>query len=158
MPKSSNLFDVGCWLVGWLVGCGLTSHSAIFQLYSDWADVQFPNLDLLPGTKCHGQLAVFSVSSLPRIETGTGTSKDVFYFLAIRGPPRGEGMTGNKTRIVRSTVHPATSTPQICLTSCVQALLIFNDFTGNLYWITTKVNVARDKLQFCQRLFLERKW
>ena len=29
------------WLVSWLVGCGLTSHSAIFQLYSDGTVVQF---------------------------------------------------------------------------------------------------------------------
>ena len=49
-----------------LVGCGLTSHSAIFQLYSDGAVVQFSNLDLLPGTQCLGQLGVFSVPSLPR--------------------------------------------------------------------------------------------
>ena len=33
-----------------VVDCGLTSHSAIFQLYSDRTDVQFPNFDLLPGT------------------------------------------------------------------------------------------------------------
>ena len=50
-------------LVGWLVGCGLTSHSAITQLYSDKTVVQFPNLDLLPGTQHHGQLGVFSVQS-----------------------------------------------------------------------------------------------
>ena len=51
-----------------LVGRGLTSHSAIFQLYSEGTCtvVQFPNFDLLPGTKRHGQLGVFSVPSLPR--------------------------------------------------------------------------------------------
>ena len=49
-----------------VVDCGLTSHSAIFQLYSDGTDVQFPNFDLLPGTQRHGQLGVFSVPSLPR--------------------------------------------------------------------------------------------
>ena len=60
--------NVRFWLcqVGWLVGCGLTSHSVIFQLYSDGTDVQFPNFDLLPGTQCHGQLGVFSVPSLLR--------------------------------------------------------------------------------------------
>ena len=47
-----------------LVGCGLTSHSAIFQLNSDWTVVQFPNFDLLPGTQRNGQLGVFSVPSL----------------------------------------------------------------------------------------------
>ena len=31
---------------GWYVGGSLTSHSAVFQLYSDGTDVQFPNLDL----------------------------------------------------------------------------------------------------------------
>ena len=49
--------------VGWLVGCGLTSYSAIFQLYSEPV-VQFPNFDMLPGTRRHGQLGVFSVPSL----------------------------------------------------------------------------------------------
>ena len=34
--------------------CGLTSHSAIVQLYSDGTDVQFPNFDLLPGTNAMG--------------------------------------------------------------------------------------------------------
>ena len=29
------------WKSTWLVGCGLTSHSAIFQLYSDGTVVQF---------------------------------------------------------------------------------------------------------------------
>ena len=52
--------------VCWLVGCGLTSHSAIFQLYNDGTVVQFPNFDLLPGTQRNGQLGVFSVPSLPR--------------------------------------------------------------------------------------------
>ena len=35
-----------------VVDCGLTSHSAICQLYtcSDGTDVQFPNFDPLPGT------------------------------------------------------------------------------------------------------------
>ena len=37
-----------------VVDCGLTSHSAIFQLYSDETDVQFPNFDLLPGTHAMG--------------------------------------------------------------------------------------------------------
>ena len=59
-----------------LVGCGLTSHSVIFQLYSDRTVVQFPNLDLLLGTQCDGQLGDFSVPSLP--DTGTRMSKDVF--------------------------------------------------------------------------------
>ena len=41
---------------GLLVDWSLTSHSAIFQQYSDGTVVQFPNLDLLPGTQCPGQL------------------------------------------------------------------------------------------------------
>ena len=36
------------------VDCGLASHSAICQLYSDGTDVQFPNFDLLPGTSVMG--------------------------------------------------------------------------------------------------------
>ena len=36
-----------------VVDYGLTSHSAIFQLYSDGTDVQFPNFDLL-GTHAKG--------------------------------------------------------------------------------------------------------
>ena len=35
------------FVVDVVVDCGLTSHSAIFQLYSDGTDVQFPNFDLL---------------------------------------------------------------------------------------------------------------
>ena len=37
-----------------VVDCDLTSHSAIFQLYSDRTDVQFPNFDLLLGTHAMG--------------------------------------------------------------------------------------------------------
>ena len=44
--------DKGAFVV--VVVCGLTSHSAIFQLYSDGRDVQFPNFDLLPGTHAMG--------------------------------------------------------------------------------------------------------
>ena len=36
------------------VDCGLTSHSAIFQLYSDGTDVQFPHFYLLPDTQAMG--------------------------------------------------------------------------------------------------------
>ena len=43
-----------CFTVVVVVDCGLTSHSAIFQLYSDGTDVQFPNFDLLPGTHAMG--------------------------------------------------------------------------------------------------------
>ena len=53
-------------MIGWLIGCGLISHSVIFQLYSDRTVVQFPNLDLLPGTQRHGALGVFSMLSLPQ--------------------------------------------------------------------------------------------
>ena len=58
----NNKFNESLVLV-WFV---VTSHSATFQLYSDRKIVQFPNLDLLPGSQCHGQLGVFSVPSLPR--------------------------------------------------------------------------------------------
>ena len=68
MPQNPQLYVLlfGSWLVGWLVGCSLTSHSLIFQLYSDGTVVQFPNFDLLPDTERHGQLGFFSVPSLPR--------------------------------------------------------------------------------------------
>ena len=48
-PKN-NLFI--CFV--FCVDRGLTSHSAIFRLYSDGTDVQFPNFDLLPGTHAMG--------------------------------------------------------------------------------------------------------
>ena len=38
----------------WLVGCGFTLHSAIFELYSDGTVVQFSNLDLLPAPNAMG--------------------------------------------------------------------------------------------------------
>ena len=53
--KPSTLY-VTCKTMTWviwtslLVGCSLTSHSAIFQLYSDRTVVKFPNFDMLPGT------------------------------------------------------------------------------------------------------------
>ena len=53
------LYGVFCTLV-WsdsvvvVVDCGLTSHSAIFQLYSDGTDVQFPNFNLLPDAHAMG--------------------------------------------------------------------------------------------------------
>ena len=81
-----------------VVDCGLTSHSAIFQLYSDGTDVQFPNFDLHPR---HGQLGVFSVPSLPR--HAHRDVRDVFYLLAIRGPTRGEGKRG---------IEPGSSDPK----------------------------------------------
>ena len=48
----NNWYDV--FVVVVVVVCGLTSHSAIFQLYSDGTDVQFQNFDLLPGTHAMG--------------------------------------------------------------------------------------------------------
>ena len=77
----------------WLVGCGLTSHSAIFQLFSNGRVVQFPNLYLLLGTQCHRQLGFFSVPSLPDNRTWAPgrpkTSKTSF-----PRPTCGEGMSG----------------------------------------------------------------
>ena len=51
----------------WLVCCGLMFHIAIFQLNIDRKIVQFPYLDLLPGTQHHGKVGVFRVQSLPRL-------------------------------------------------------------------------------------------
>ena len=84
-----------------VVDCGLTSHSAIFQLYSDGTDVQFPNFDLLPGTHTMGSKG--SLACRAYLDTGTGTSEDVFYLLAIRGPTRGEGKRG---------IEPGSSDPK----------------------------------------------
>ena len=84
-----------------VVDCGLTSHSAIFQLYSDGTDVQFPNFDLLPGTHVMGNKG--SLACRAYLDTGTGTSEDVFYLLAIRGPTRGEGKRG---------IEPGSSDPK----------------------------------------------
>ena len=70
----------------WLVACGLTSRSAIFQLYSDGTDIKFTNFDLLPGTQRHGQLG--SLACRAYSDTGTGTSENVFYLLATRKGPR----------------------------------------------------------------------
>ena len=57
--------------------CGLSPHSAIFQLHSDETVVHFPNLDLLPDTQHHhGQIGVFYIPSLPR--SGKITTQDLF--------------------------------------------------------------------------------
>ena len=98
---------------GWLVGCGLTSHSAIFQLYSDGTVVQFPNFDLLSGTQRHGQLGVFSMPSLPQ-----HGHQDVRRRLKPPCHQRAHtrwGYAGNRTRIFRSTVKPATLTDSMFL-------------------------------------------
>ena len=71
-----------------LLICGLTSHSAIFQLYSDGTDVQFPNFDVLPGT--HAMDSWWSLACRA-------------YLLAIRGPTRGEGKRG---------IEPGSSDPK----------------------------------------------
>ena len=99
--KFSTQFRLNCWLVGWLVGCGLTSHSAIFQLYNDGTVVKFPNLDLFPGNQRHGQLGIFSVPRLPR--HGHQDVEDAFHLLVIRGLTRGEGKHG---------IEPGSSNPQ----------------------------------------------
>ena len=91
-------FLISKWPRDWL-WCKVTFSN--FQLYSDGTEVQFPNFDLLPGTKRHGQLGVFSVPSLPR--HGHGTSEDAFYLLAIRGLTRGEGKPG---------IEPGSSDPK----------------------------------------------
>ena len=65
----------------------IRSHSAIFQLYSDRAVVQFPTLDLLPGI--HAKAA----RGLSRAEPTTTRDRRHF-LLAIRGPTRGDGTPG----------------------------------------------------------------
>ena len=103
-----NLTIVYFPLLGWLVGCGLTLHSAIFQLYSDGTVVKFPNFDLLPGTQRHGQLGVFSAS------ISRHGHRDVRRHLLPPCHQRAHtqwGYAGNLTRIVWSTVQPGTFTP-----------------------------------------------
>ena len=73
----------------------------LFQIYSDGADVQFPNCDLLPGTHAMGSKG--SLACRAYLDTGTGTSEDVFYLLAMRGPTRGEGKWG---------IEPGSSDPK----------------------------------------------
>ena len=80
------------------------SYSAIFQLYSDRTVVQFPNLDLQPGT--HAMSSSGSFKCRAYSNTGTRTSKGVFNLLAITGPAHGEGMLG---------IEPKSLDPQSCL-------------------------------------------
>ena len=68
--------------------CGSTSHSAIFQLYKDKTDVQFPNIDLLPDTYTKG--------SFTCPDTGTRKSRDIFDLLAIKMPTCSESTPGIK--------------------------------------------------------------
>ena len=64
--KNAFEYDVLHYCHVVVVDCGLTSHSAIFQLYSDGTDVQFSKFWPAAGHPRHGQLGVFSVPSLPR--------------------------------------------------------------------------------------------
>ena len=70
-----------------LVGCSFTSDSAIFSYIrialSDGTDVNFPNVDLLSGTRGHRQLDALSVPS------NIGMSEDFFNLLVPKWPKRG---------------------------------------------------------------------
>ena len=119
---------------GLLVGYGLTSHSAIFQLYSDGTVVQFPNFDLLPGTQRHGQLGVFSVPSLPQ-----HGHRDVRRRLKPPCHQRAHtrwGYAGNRTRIFRSTVQPATLTDSMFLVALHILIYAKNCFVFTVPWST----------------------
>ena len=100
MWANINIPPYSGWLVCLLVGCGLTSHSAIFQLYSDGT---IRNFVLLPGTQRHGQLGSLTC----RVDPDTGT----FFYL----PPCHQrahtrwGYADDRTRIVWSTFQPATA-------------------------------------------------
>ena len=82
---------------------------AIIQLTVTYRTVvQFPNFDILLGTHVAGSYGSISCGVYHLM--GTGLSEDIFNFLAIEGPTRGEG----KPRIEPisiSTVQPATFTP-----------------------------------------------
>ena len=134
MYVSQNLQTDSIWLVGWLVGCGLTSHSAIFQLYSDGTVVQFPNFDLLLGTQRHGQLGVFSVPSLPQ-----HGHRDVRRRLKPPCHQRAHtrwGYAGNRTRIFRFTVQPATLTDSMFLVALHILIYAKNCFVFTVPWST----------------------
>ena len=71
------------WLFGWLVGCGLTSHSAIFLLYSDGTVVRYQNLDMLLGTT---PLAARGLPCRYYPDTGPGHPKTSLTSLSSEGP------------------------------------------------------------------------
>ena len=86
----------------WLVCCGLMSHSAIFQLYSDGTVVQFFKYWPAAGhTTPWAAKGFLACRAFP--DTSIGTSEDVFNLLAIRGPTRVEGKPG---------IKPGSSDPQ----------------------------------------------
>ena len=89
------------WLVGWLVVVS-TSHSAIFQLFSDGTVVQlFQMLTCCRVPNAMGSYRSLACRAYPDI--GTWMSEDVFNLLAIRGPICGEAMPG---------IDPGSSDPQ----------------------------------------------
>ena len=108
-----NIQDNSIWIFShiWVVvDCGLTSHSAIFQLYSDVRD-KCPVSKFWPaaGHPRHGQLGVFSLPSLPR-----HGHRDIRRRLLPHCHQRANtrwGKAGNRTRIFRSKVQSATSAP-----------------------------------------------
>ena len=134
MYVSQNLQTDSIWLVGSFVGCGLTSHSAIFQLYSNGTVVQFPNFDLLPGTQRHGQLGVFSVLSLPQ-HGHRGVRRRLKPPCHQRAHTRW-GYAGNRTRIFRSTVQPATLTYSMFLVALHILIYAKNCFVFTVPWST----------------------
>ena len=63
------------------------SSSAVFQVYRDEADVQFPKLDLLLDIHAMGTFAFFTCKDYS--DTVIGTAEQIFNLLAIRAPTRG---------------------------------------------------------------------
>ena len=138
-----------------LVGCGLRSHSAIFQLYSDGTVVQFPSFDLLPGTQRHGQLGVFSVPSLPR--HGHRDVRRRLKRLCHQRARMRWGYAGNRTRNFRSKVQPATSMPPRRAVLFVMEndaylwtiLYSHHCFFWNFVFYSRKANLAHQYKKWC---------
>ena len=106
-----------CWLV------------AVFhhiQLHSNGKVVLFPNLDLLLGTQCHGQLRVSWVPSLPwhQYRNFWRMSENVLNLLAIIGP------TSDKV-CGESNPDPQSSLLPLC--KCGGPKLAKNHFYGTTY-------------------------
>ena len=125
------------FLCFYTVGWCLTSHSAIFQLYSDGTIVQFPNLDLLTGTQRYGQLGVFRVPSLPQIK-----HQDMRRRLlppCHQRPTRSEGMPGFEHK----SSYPQSSPLPLCQRSgCFYKVSLY---TPSMAYVQSNLDKAKSQ-------------